>query len=161
VADAGAAVRRQWPRSKGVAETIRETFGGSFGGSFVAYLANPTLRELPDSPPEVEEATCQYPDSRESESGVPIDFVSVLILLIAFALFGWLRRRAWSTKRAVVKWPGLVLAGLVTLSLGLVAIFAALGFYKLNERHPYSIADIRVAGTPTQIARREHVQMQT
>ncbi len=86
-----------------------------------------------------------------------IDFVSVLILLILLALFGWLTLRAWNAKRAVVKWPGCVLTGLVTLSLGLVAIFAAIGFYKLNERRTNPVADIRVAATPAQIARGERL----
>ena len=84
---------------------------------------------------------------------MPIDFVSVSILLVVLALFGWLTLRAWGAKRAVVKWPGLVLAGLVTLCLGLVAIFAAVGSYKLNEQRANPVADIRVAGTPAQIAR--------
>jgi len=88
---------------------------------------------------------------------VAIDFVSVLILLILLALFGWLTLRAWNAKRAVVKWPGCVLTGLVTLSLGLVAIFAAIGFYKLNERRTNPVADIRVAATPAQIARGERL----
>jgi mono/diheme cytochrome c family protein len=84
---------------------------------------------------------------------VPIDFVSVFILLLLLAAFGWLTMRAWHAKRAVVKWPGLVVAGVVTLMLGVVAIFAALGFYKLNERRPNPVAEIRVAGTPDQVAR--------
>jgi hypothetical protein len=84
---------------------------------------------------------------------VPIDFVSVFILLILLAVSCWLTLCAWSAERAVVKWPGLMLTGLVTFSLGLVSIFAAIGFYKLNERHTNPVADIRVAGTPEQIAR--------
>jgi cytochrome c553 len=99
------------------------------------------------------EAKCPRLGWPESEPGVPIDFVSVLILVILLASCSWLTLRAWSAKRAVLKWPGLVLAGLVTLSLGLVAIFAGVGFYKLNERQPNPVADIRVAGTPAQITR--------
>src|SRR5262249_19675124 len=59
--------------------------------------------------------------------------------------------------RAVVKWPGLALAGLVTLILGLVTMFATIGFYKLNERRTNPVAEIRVAAAPDQIARGERL----
>jgi hypothetical protein len=82
-----------------------------------------------------------------------VDIVSVFILLMVLAVFCWLTLRAWSAKRAVVKWPSLVVTGLVTLSLGAIAVLAAIGFYRLDERRTNPVTDVRVAGTPEQIAR--------
>ena len=50
--------------------------------------------------------------------------ISVLVLVALIVLFAWLVRRSWGSKRAFVKWPGLVLSGLLTLLLVLVLVVA-------------------------------------
>lgn len=83
------------------------------------------------------------------------DFAGVLVLVVLVVLLGWLATRAWGAKNAIVKWLGVVLAGLLTLIFALVTVVGLIGFYKLNARHANPVADVRVAGTPEQIARGE------
>ncbi len=78
-----------------------------------------------------------------------LGFVAVVLL------FAWLTRRAWGSKHKILKWPALLLSGLLTLVLALMTVVALIGFYKLNEQHNNPVANIQVAGTPTQIARGE------
>lgn len=81
------------------------------------------------------------------------DFVGALVLIVLVVLFGWLALRAWGSKRALLKWVGVVLAGLLTLVLALVLVVVLIGFYKLNAPHNNPVANIKVAGTPEQLAR--------
>lgn len=85
------------------------------------------------------------------------DFVGIAVLLVLIALFGFLTARAWGVKNALLKWVGTVLAGLVTLLSAAVLALALIGFYKLNEHHDNPASSIKVAGTPEQIARGEHL----
>ena len=78
-----------------------------------------------------------------------------LVVLIALAVFfAWLTRRAWRSKRGPIKWVGVVLAGLPTLLLGLLSVFAAVGMGKIYTPRGSPASDITVAGTAEQIARR-------
>ncbi len=83
------------------------------------------------------------------------DIVSVLILFGVVILFAWLTRRAWGSKRKILKWPALLLSGLLTLVLALVLVVVLIGFYKLNQQHNNPVANIQVARSPAQIARGE------
>ena len=83
------------------------------------------------------------------------DFIGEAILLALVILFGWLTLRAWGSKRAWLKWVGLVLSGLLTLILALVTLVSLYGFVKLNQKHPNPVASATVAGTPEQLARGE------
>ena len=80
------------------------------------------------------------------------NIVSLLVLVLLVVLFAWLVARAWRAKRAFVKWPGVILAGLLTLVFAAVTVVAVLGFVKLEARHANPVADLKVAGTPEQIA---------
>jgi len=81
-----------------------------------------------------------------------------LIVLIALAIgFAWLTRRAWRSKRGSIKWVGVVMAGLATLLLGLLSVFAAVGMVKAYTPRGNPAPDITVAGTAEQIARGEHL----
>jgi len=81
-----------------------------------------------------------------------------LIVLIALAIgFAWLTRRAWRSKRGPIKWVGVVLAGLPTLLLGLLSVFAAAGMVKTYTPRGSPAPDITLAGTAEQIARGEHL----
>lgn len=79
------------------------------------------------------------------------DFVGVLILVVLVVLFGFLTRRAWGSKRKILKWVGLVLAGLLTLIFALVLVIALIGFSKLNASQSNPVASVKVAGTPDQL----------
>lgn len=80
--------------------------------------------------------------------------VGLLVLLALVVLFGWLAKRAWGTKRgALLKWPGVILAGLLTLLFALVFVVALMGTFKLYAPAGNPVANVKVAGTPEQIAR--------
>ncbi|MBI3359593.1 MAG: c-type cytochrome [Chloroflexi bacterium] len=86
--------------------------------------------------------------------------ISLLILVALVALFAWLARRAWGAKRAWLKWPGVVLAGLFTLLLGLLTAVGAIGVYKLYAPRNVPVPAVTVQGTPPtsgQIARGQHL----
>ncbi len=83
------------------------------------------------------------------------NIIGVLILIALVLLFGWLTRRAWGSKHRIAKWPALVLSGLVTLLLFVVTVVAAIGVAKTSVPVNYAVANLKVAGTPDQIARGE------
>jgi len=80
------------------------------------------------------------------------------LVFVAFAvLFGWLTRRAWRVKNALLKWGGVALSGLLTLVLVLLTVVLGRGLYILYMPRNYPVAEITVARTPEQIARGEHL----
>ncbi len=81
------------------------------------------------------------------------DTVGVLILIVLIALFGFLTTRAWKLKNVILKWGGMIIAGLLTLISTAMLILALVGFTKLNERFDNPIANVQVTGTAAQIAR--------
>ncbi|MGE5262575.1 MAG: c-type cytochrome [Acidobacteriota bacterium] len=83
------------------------------------------------------------------------NIVGLLVLVALVVLFAWLTRRAWGSRRAFLKWPGLVLFGLLTLIPALLLVLTLVGFYKLGAQHSNPVANVKVAGTPAQIARGE------
>jgi len=83
------------------------------------------------------------------------DTAGVLILVVLIALFGFLTTRAWKLKNAILKWGGVIIAGLLTLIPAALLVLGLIGFYKLNERHANPVANVQVAGTAAQIARGE------
>lgn len=85
------------------------------------------------------------------------DTAGVLILIVLIVLFGFLTTRAWKLKNAILKWGGVVIAGLLTLIPTALLVLALIGFYKLNERHDNPVANPQVAGTAAQIARGEQL----
>jgi len=83
------------------------------------------------------------------------DFVGVLILLVVALVFGFLVTRAWQARNGFIKWGGVVVGGILTLIPTLLLVLALVGFSKLNQNYSNPVADIKVAGTPEQIARGE------
>ena len=57
----------------------------------------------------------------------------LVILLALVLLFGWLAKRAWGAKRWFVKFPGVILAGLLTLVIAAVFVVAGIGFVKTTR----------------------------
>jgi|SRR5581483_9774893 mono/diheme cytochrome c family protein len=81
----------------------------------------------------------------------------LLILVGIVVLFAWLIWRAWKSKRALLKWGGVVLAGLLTLLFALVTFVLAKGLYDIYRPYPVAAVNVSIAGTPEQIARGEHL----
>lgn len=80
-----------------------------------------------------------------------------LVIVVVTVVFGWLTWRAWRAKRWFVKWPGVVLSGLLTLMLAAVSVMVAIGLYTFYVPRGSPIAELQVAGTPEQVARGEHL----
>jgi mono/diheme cytochrome c family protein len=77
-----------------------------------------------------------------------------LLILAALATFGaWLITRARRAKHGAVKWIGLVLSGVMTLAFTLAICVALFGYYKLNFPRGPAVVEVKVAGTPEQLAR--------
>lgn len=84
-----------------------------------------------------------------------IDFVSLLVLVGLTVLFGFLAFKAWGAKNTILKWAGVILAGLFTVVFAVILLVAVMGTLKLNSNYNAShpVAAVKVAGTPEQIAR--------
>ena len=85
------------------------------------------------------------------------NLVGLLVLIAFVVLFAWLARRAFRSKRGLIKWVGVVLAGLPTLLLGLLSVVAVIGLFKVYAPRGGPVPDITVEGTAAQIARGEHL----
>lgn len=83
------------------------------------------------------------------------NLVTLLIPIALIVLFAWLARRAWRARHAVVKWVGVVLAGIVTLVLTAFTLVAVIGLTKFNAQQSNPVADIQVTSSADQIARGE------
>jgi cytochrome c553 len=81
------------------------------------------------------------------------DTVGILILIALIALFGFLTTRAWKLKRAFLKWPGVLLSGLLTLIPVTLLVLALIGYSMLNKHFDNPVANIQVTRTSAQIAR--------
>lgn len=81
------------------------------------------------------------------------DFVGILVLLVIALVFGFLATRAWKAKNGLIKWGGVIITGLLTLIPTLLLVLVLVGFSKLNQTYSNPVADLKVAGTPQQIAR--------
>jgi mono/diheme cytochrome c family protein len=86
-----------------------------------------------------------------------VNIVLWLILAALVALFAWLASRAWRSSRALVKWPGVVLSGLLTLVFGLVTVVAGIGLYKLYVPVRLPVPAVAITGTSEQIQRGAHL----
>ena len=82
------------------------------------------------------------------------DIPGVMALVLLIAGFTWLAFRARRAKKALVKWGGLGLAGLLAVACSAALVIALVGFYKLNDPpYHYAVSGTKVAGTPEQLAR--------
>ncbi len=85
------------------------------------------------------------------------DIIGVLILVVVIAVFAFLATRAWKLKKAFLKWPGVILTGLLTILPVALLILALIGFSKLNQHFDNPVSEIQVTGSPAQIARGEQL----
>ena len=80
-----------------------------------------------------------------------------LVIVAAAVLLGWLTFRAWRAKNKAVKWGGVIVSGLFTIVLTLVSVIMLIGMVKVYSPRSAPVPDLKVAGTPEQIARGEHL----
>ena len=85
------------------------------------------------------------------------DIVGVLILVILWLVFAFLVRGSWHARNAILKWVGVVLAGLLTVLFTLVIVVVLFGFYQLNSAPAAQASAIKVQGTPEQLARGQKI----
>ncbi len=81
--------------------------------------------------------------------------ILVILLLLGFAaLFVWLATRSVRSRRAIIKWPGTILSGLLGLVFLALAVVLGLGAYRLNVTpYAYQNPTIQIAMTQDQIQR--------
>jgi len=85
------------------------------------------------------------------------NLITLVILGGIVVLFGWLTWRAWKSKRALLKWVGVVGAGLLTLLFALLTFVFVKGLYDLYRPYPVASVNVSIAGTLEQIARGKHL----
>lgn len=81
-----------------------------------------------------------------------INIIGLVILILLVILFAWLVTRAWRSRRAYLKWPGILLAGLLTIILLALTVTAAIGEVKLGVRYNRPVAELKAPNTPELIA---------
>ena len=86
-----------------------------------------------------------------------INIFYLLVLMAVSVLFGWLSRRSWKSRNAFSKWAGSILGGLLSVLVGLASIMTVIGLVKNYSPRTAPIPDLKVAGTPEQIQRGEHI----
>ncbi len=85
------------------------------------------------------------------------NIIWLLGFVVVVILFAWLTRRAWGSKHKILKWPALLLAGLLTLIFALVTFVIGKGMLELYRPYPVAAVNVTIAGTPEQLARGEHL----
>ena len=80
-----------------------------------------------------------------------------LVLVAVVVLLGWLTWRAWHVRRAIFKWPAVVLGGLVTVLLTLVAVLIGRGLAIVYVPHPVPAISLAVETSPERLARGQHL----
>ena len=78
-------------------------------------------------------------------------FVAVVVLL------GWLTFRAWRAKNKLVKFGGGLVGSLLTLVMALVSVLLLIGMIKAYAPRSAPVPELKVAGSPEQIARGQHL----
>jgi len=83
-----------------------------------------------------------------------IDFVGLAVILLVALAFGYLTKRAWGAKNKVLKWVGVVLAGLLTLIFAAGFIAAVMGTIQVNANYNASnpAPNVQVKATAEQLA---------
>jgi cytochrome c553 len=80
--------------------------------------------------------------------------VSFVVLILLIGLFVWLATRAGRARRGYIKWPGIILSGLLALLFTVVLVVALIGTYKLNvSPYHYNTSTASVSTTQEVVAR--------
>lgn len=83
-----------------------------------------------------------------------IDFIGLAVVLLLAVAFGYLVKRAWGSKNKILKWVGVIGAGLLTLVFAAAFIGALVGTMRLNQNFNASnpVSNVAVQATPEQLA---------
>ncbi|TAH53693.1 MAG: c-type cytochrome [Chloroflexota bacterium] len=83
-----------------------------------------------------------------------IDFIGLAIVLLLAVAFGYLVKRAWGSKNKILKWVGVIGAGLLTLVFAAAFIGALVGTMRLNQNFNASnpVSNVTIQATPEQLA---------
>lgn len=83
-----------------------------------------------------------------------IDFIGLAIVLLLAVVFGYLVKRAWGSKNKVLKWVGVIGAGLLTLIFAAAFVGALVGTFRLNQNFNASnpASNVIAQATPEQLA---------
>lgn len=83
--------------------------------------------------------------------------ITIIFVIILAGLFGWLALRAWRARRPLVKWPGVILAGLLAALCVVVTGSALFGLYKVYMPPVAPAPAIEVVRSPEQLNRGERL----
>jgi mono/diheme cytochrome c family protein len=75
------------------------------------------------------------------------------VFIAAAILFIWLSLRLRGAKSASLRWIGAGLTGLVALTLSVICVTAAVGFYELRYSRSAPVPELHVEGSVAQIRR--------
>jgi mono/diheme cytochrome c family protein len=79
--------------------------------------------------------------------------IGLAVLLILTILFLWLFIRSLRARSLLLKIPGLLIFGLLTLLFGAVTVVSARGAYELYRPRNNPVRDVQIASNPQMIAR--------
>jgi cytochrome c553 len=86
------------------------------------------------------------------------NILGVVVFMALAVGFAWLARRASRARFALVKWPGMVLSGLLTLVMAALAVILVIGTVRLNVApYTYSLSDLKVEMSAAQVQRGEQL----
>ena len=83
--------------------------------------------------------------------------VSIVVVAGLALLLAWLAVRAGQARRPLVKWPGVIVAGLLATLCVLIGSLALLGLYRVSRPAAAPAPDVQVEATPEQIAQGERL----
>jgi mono/diheme cytochrome c family protein len=73
--------------------------------------------------------------------------LTIVVLVLLAVMFGWLVSRAWHARHGYVKWPGSILAGLLTVLCAILAVIGGIGVIRLSGGGSPAAASSQVAVT--------------
>ncbi len=85
------------------------------------------------------------------------NIIALLVMLAAVFGCGWLVLRGSRAQRGLVKWPVVIVFGLVGIVVALITVLAGRGLSIVYTPRNYPVQDIRAAANPEQLARGEHL----
>jgi mono/diheme cytochrome c family protein len=86
-----------------------------------------------------------------------VNLAGLGLIFIVFALLVWLAGRAWRSPKALVRWPGVVVSGLLALVFLIAGGVIGRGLWIMYRPMSGPIPDLAVERTPERVARGEHL----
>jgi mono/diheme cytochrome c family protein len=80
-----------------------------------------------------------------------------LVLVVLSAGLVFLAARAWRSRRPLVRWPAVIVAGALAIVVALVGVVDLVGVYRLSGPRGDPVPDVKLAASEGQVARGEHL----